>query len=318
MYRIHLDTDLGGDPDDLCALVMLLGWPDIQITGITTTQDHDGQRAGHVRHVLKMLGRENIPVASGARQSMTTGRVADPFPPGSVYWPDPVEPSLSGPTGAMDLLERSIRGGATIACIGPVTNIAMFEMFRGGMLKERRVVIMGGFIDPPDDGLPQWGPENDWNVQWDTRAMETVLNADIQITLVPYPVTMLAPLTESDLREIEHRGPVGELIARQSRAWAGEMDMAATGLGHAGLPDDLVNFHYDPVAAVVAIDWARARREVLRLMPYIENGILTLEPSDDGREIELITDIDGDGFREVFLDCVDNVESFVRDPRLRW
>jgi len=209
----------------------------------------------------------------------------------------------------MDLLERSIRGGAAIACIGPVTNIAMFETFRGGMLKDRRVTIMGGFIDPPGEGFPQWGPENDWNVQWDTRAMETVLNAETHITLVPYPVTMLAPLTEGDLREIEHGGPVGELIARQSRAWAVERGMAALGRSHAELPDDLVNFHYDPVTVAVAVDWAEARRKNARLMPYIENGVMTLEPSDEGRETELATEIDGAGFRELFLNCVERVEA---------
>ena len=36
---IHLDTDLGGDPDDACALAMLLGWPDVELVGITTTAD---------------------------------------------------------------------------------------------------------------------------------------------------------------------------------------------------------------------------------------------------------------------------------------
>ena len=39
MERIHLDTDLGGDTDDLCALAMLLKWPSVQITGITTNTE---------------------------------------------------------------------------------------------------------------------------------------------------------------------------------------------------------------------------------------------------------------------------------------
>jgi hypothetical protein len=43
--RIHLDTDLGGDTDDACALAMLLGWPDVEITGITTVADPGGRRA---------------------------------------------------------------------------------------------------------------------------------------------------------------------------------------------------------------------------------------------------------------------------------
>jgi inosine-uridine nucleoside N-ribohydrolase len=46
--RIHLDTDLGSDTDDACALVMLLGWPDVEITGITTVADSEGRRAASV------------------------------------------------------------------------------------------------------------------------------------------------------------------------------------------------------------------------------------------------------------------------------
>src|SRR5436189_172857 len=42
--RVHLDTDFGGDPDDACALAMLLGWPDVELVGITTTTDRGGRR----------------------------------------------------------------------------------------------------------------------------------------------------------------------------------------------------------------------------------------------------------------------------------
>lgn len=34
--KIHLDTNIGGDMDDLCALAMLLKWPDAEIAGIPT------------------------------------------------------------------------------------------------------------------------------------------------------------------------------------------------------------------------------------------------------------------------------------------
>ncbi len=58
--RIHLDTDLGGDPDDACALTMLLGWPDVEITGITTTIDRHGWRAACVPNRLQLAGRTDI------------------------------------------------------------------------------------------------------------------------------------------------------------------------------------------------------------------------------------------------------------------
>ncbi|MCX6029078.1 MAG: hypothetical protein NT169_07215 [Chloroflexi bacterium] len=31
MLKLHLDTDLGGDIDDLCALALVLNWPDKEI-----------------------------------------------------------------------------------------------------------------------------------------------------------------------------------------------------------------------------------------------------------------------------------------------
>jgi inosine-uridine nucleoside N-ribohydrolase len=40
--RVHVDTDFGGDPDDACAVTMLLGWPDVEIVGITTNLDAGG------------------------------------------------------------------------------------------------------------------------------------------------------------------------------------------------------------------------------------------------------------------------------------
>jgi inosine-uridine nucleoside N-ribohydrolase len=76
--RIHLGTDLGGDPDDACALAMLLGWPGVELVGITTTIDPGGRRAGCVAHCLKLAGRDDIPVAAGAGVSLTTLRRADP------------------------------------------------------------------------------------------------------------------------------------------------------------------------------------------------------------------------------------------------
>lgn len=308
MHRIHLDTDLGGDPDDLIALVALLGWPDVHVTGITTTQDHDGQRAGYVKLILHMLGRDDIPVASGARASMTTNRVADPFPTGSAYWPDAVPPSLSGPTDAMDLLERSIRGGATVVCIGPVTNIAMFETFRGDMLRKRRLVAMGGYLESSGPGYPLWGPDHDWNVQWDTRAMEKAINTEVALTLVPITTTIQAPLREADLPRIEATGPVGALIARQSRAWAVERDYARIGREHEALPDDLVNFHHDPLTVALALGWSGATVEARHLMPYIEDGVMSFEPSASGREIDVCTGVDSRALTETLLDALERAQ----------
>src|SRR5215216_6970657 len=78
MQKIHLDTDLGGDIDDLCALAMLLRWQgDVQLTGITTVAEAKGRRAGYVRYILGLEGKDKIPVAAGADVSQGFYRYAE-------------------------------------------------------------------------------------------------------------------------------------------------------------------------------------------------------------------------------------------------
>jgi purine nucleosidase len=54
--RLHLDTDLGGEIDDLCALAMLLGWPGVGLLAVTTVADDRGRRAGGARYAFDTAG----------------------------------------------------------------------------------------------------------------------------------------------------------------------------------------------------------------------------------------------------------------------
>src|SRR5215210_6677128 len=145
LMRIHLDTDFGGDPDDACALAMLLGWPGVDLVGITTIADARGLRAGYVEHVLKLAGRDDIPLAAGAGVSLTTLQVADPITDDERHWPGTLVSRPSAPGAALDLLLASIETGATIIAIGPYTNLALLEVARPGSLGGVPVVVMGGW-----------------------------------------------------------------------------------------------------------------------------------------------------------------------------
>jgi hypothetical protein len=57
VVKLHLDTDLGGDIDDLCALGMLLDWPGVELLAVTTVADDRGRRAGAARYALDLAGR---------------------------------------------------------------------------------------------------------------------------------------------------------------------------------------------------------------------------------------------------------------------
>lgn len=111
--KIHLDTDIGGDIDDLCALALLLRWPGAELLGITTVADGGGQRAGCVRYVLRQAGREDIPVAAGADAALPSFREYPGLPDHNAYWPEPVPPAPGPGEAALEghwLAARRSRG----------------------------------------------------------------------------------------------------------------------------------------------------------------------------------------------------------------
>ena len=301
--RIHLDTDLGGDTDDACALAMLLGWPEAEITGITTVADPGGRRAAYVAHLLHLAGRDDIPLAAGAEVSATTLGRADPVDD-ERHWPASVTPRPAPPGAALDLLERSLDTGATLVAIGPYTNLALLEISRIGSLRRQPVVVMGGWVEPPAPGLPRWGPEMDFNVQWDTRAAEVVA-ATARLTMVTLPATLSAHLRRADLPRLRAAGPLGQLLARQSEAHAETYQMEKLGRDNTGLPDDLLNFQYDPVACAVALGWSGATVEDIRVRPLRMDDVLSFQPHPNGRSTRIVLDVDGAAFREMWLSAVE-------------
>ncbi len=305
MTRIHLDTDLGGDPDDACALAMLLGWPEVELTGITTTCDRAGLRAAYVRHLLDLAGRPDIPVAAGAEVTLTHQGIADPILDDERHWPRSLAGRPSAPGAALDLLTHNMHQGATIVGIGAYTNLAMLEIMRSASLGHVPVVLMGGWINPPAEGLPQWGPEADWNVQWDPRAAEIVVASANDLTLATLPATMNAHLRAADLPRLRASGPLGKVLASQAEAYGPDAGMPQLGRAHSALPDDLLNFHYDPVACAVAVGWSGAVLEQMTLRIAKAGQEVRFEPVRGGQPVRVLTDLNGDDFRETWLSAVE-------------
>jgi purine nucleosidase len=304
---VHLDTDIGGDTDDACALAFLLGQPDVELAGVTTVADRAGRRAGYARHCLDLAGRDGIPVIAGAGLSMTTLQSAEPVTDDERYWSPGLPCYPSPPGAALDLLSRNVERGATLIAIGPWTNLALLEIALPGSLHQIPVVATGGWTGLRA-GLPSWGPEMDFNVQQDTTAAEIVA-ATADLTLVPLPVTLSAHLRAADLPRLRASGPLGELLARQGQAHGHDFEMAQMGRRHAGLPDDLLNFQYDPVACAVALGWPGATVEETRLQPVHQGELMRFEPWTAGRTIRMLTDLDSASFAEDWLNAVKAVQS---------
>jgi len=300
---LHVDTDFGGDPDDACALVMLLGWPDVEVTGVTTCLEVDGQRAGCAAHYLELLDRRDIPVAAGVEGSLTNDERHSPTWGDPRFWPEPVPARPGPPERALALLAASVERGAAIVAIGSFANLAALELARPGALSGARVVATAGWIDNPPAGYPRWGPAMDFNVQCDTRAA-AIVAAAADLTLVTLPASIRAVLRERDLAALGALGPVGALLARQSEAYAALANRRALVTEHTALPPDLVNFHWDPVTAAVAAGWPGAASSVRRLRTEYDGAVLRFVDDPEGRVTTVVTEVDGARFRGDWLTAV--------------
>ncbi len=88
------------------------------------------------------------------------------------------------------------------------------------------------------------------------------------------------------------------------------MDSGRADLGpaHAGLPDDLLTFHYDPVACAVAVGWPGAVVEEYTLDTVVEDGVLRWHERPDGRPVRVLTGMDGPAFTEAWLTAVETAQ----------
>lgn len=305
MTKLHLDTDLGGDIDDVCALAMLLKWPDLEITGITTVSDDQGRRAGYTRYMLNLAGRDDIPVAAGADVSLGGYRVRPGFPDETQYWPELVV-AAPGPLGAaLDLLENSIKQGAIVMGIGCYTNLALLERRSPGILHQANLVLMGGYIFPVRAGYPAWGNDMDWNIQVDVGSAQYVLQHAHPL-LVPLTVTVETALQRAHLPRLQQAGAMGQLLARQAEAHAQEYNNETLlGRPNPNVPDDLINFQHDPLACAIALGWNEGVIiEDIPLRLEIKDSWLHEIPDANGQPMRVVTQVNGSAFSAFWMDRI--------------
>ena len=300
MTRIHLDTDLGSDTDDLAALAILLGWPDVELTGVTTVSDPDGRRAGMTAYALEIAGRKDVPVVAGAQGSLAGFRIDLAFPD---HWPDPIVLRPAEPGAAVDRIVAAAKRGDRIVAIGPWTNLALVEASCPGLLASTQVVVMGGHVPPASPGFPASGPEDDTNVVQDVFAAKVVLDR-CRPLVVPLPICYRVTLRRSQLDALRSGGRLAGLLADQAEAHERELRRGDLGRAFAELPDDLLNFQYDPLACAVAAGWAGATIEALPVRSELADGLLRMSLEDGAPALRVVTAVDAAAFDDAWIDAV--------------
>jgi purine nucleosidase len=138
----------------------------------------------------------------------------------------------------------------------------------------------------------------------DTRAAEIVAAATGNLTLVTLPATMSAWLRAEDVPRLRKGGPLGALLAAQSEAHAKAAGFHDLGRAHPGLPDDLLNFHYDPVTVAAALGLPEVHQRETFLITHLDRGLLRFIPSAQGRAVRVVTEVDGPLFSRTWLSAV--------------
>lgn len=307
--KIHLDTDLGGDIDDICALAMLLRWSgDVQITGVTTVGEINGRRAGQAKYVLKLEGETDVPVAAGADISQGFYPYELGLPPEERYWTEPVAPLPSSSDKAVGLLKESVEQGAIIAAIGPYTNLYLLEKQYPGTLQNANIFLMGGYVYPPCEGFPQWKYSDDFNVQVDARSALCVIE-NSNPTFVPLSVTVETALRRKHLGKLRKAGALGRLLAKQAEAFVEDEKMEERFVKTCSkLPDDFINFQHDPLCCAIALGWNDGVEiKTIPLRTELRGGLIHQKIDTNGKPTQVVTKINGERFSQFWLETVAGV-----------
>ena len=129
---------------------------------------------------------------------------------GRVELPVPATPPVEA--HAVELMAEVVTAAerpVTLVAVGPLTNVALLAIRHPDVAARLgRVIVMGG-------GLARGNvtPAAEFNVFVDPEAAVRVLDAGLDVTLVPLNATHEAWLSEDDIEQVRSAGPIGTTVA---------------------------------------------------------------------------------------------------------
>jgi inosine-uridine nucleoside N-ribohydrolase len=214
--KVVFDTDCAYFNDDGAALVMLLNRPkQVEIEGMTVVPGNFWpiQGAEYMSHILKLMGRSDVPLFFGAQAPLVHTRAMVKKETGIEYLgafkTDP--PKFSGSVKAIDFLIETIEkspGKITVLGLGPMTNLAIALRMRPDLQsKIGRLVFMGGATH---------GQE--FNFWFDPEAAQIVLRSSIQKKVMfGLDICERVPIDKAHSDQITAHTPIADLY-RDDRA----------------------------------------------------------------------------------------------------
>src|SRR5438270_4166289 len=215
-FRVIIDTDPG--VDDALALLLAVRSPELKIEAITAV-------AGNVPleltlpnalRMVEIAGRDDIPVAAGAREPLLRRLVTATYAHGEnglggAVFPEPKRKPV--PETAAEFIRQIVRkypGEVTLLTIGPLTNVAAALQSDAELARMvRGLLMMGGSLSGGNIT-----PAAEFNIYVDPEAARIVFQSGIPITMVGLDVTRKTGLTDAHVRRLESaQNPVSQAAA---------------------------------------------------------------------------------------------------------
>ncbi|HZO73459.1 MAG TPA: nucleoside hydrolase [Ktedonobacteraceae bacterium] len=193
---VFLDTDIGDDIDDALALALILQSPEIALQGVSTVFGDTHRRARLAAHLLRVFGREDIPVAAGIVSPLQRHHRPSGVPQAAILDERERLPAISALSGPELLIQTALSSQKplTLICIGPLTNVATVLTVEPCInLAIGNIVMMGGSSCVP------WA---EWNVRSDIKAARVVLESGIPVTMIGFDVTTRCQLHTCDIEQL--------------------------------------------------------------------------------------------------------------------
>lgn len=213
---IILDCDPGHD--DAIAMVLALASPELDVKAITASAGNQtpDKTLRNVLRMLTLLGRQDIPVAGGARKPLMRELIIADNVHGESGLDGPAlpEPDFTPQAcTAVELMAKTLRESpqpVTIVATGTQTNVALLLNSHPELHdKIARIVMMGGAMV-----LGNWQPAAEFNIYVDPEAAEIVFQSGIPVVMAGLDVTHRAQIHGLDIERFRQVGnPVATIVA---------------------------------------------------------------------------------------------------------
>lgn len=300
--KLIIDTDPGHD--DAMALLYAIKRKNINVLAVTTVAGNSRieNTTRNAQYVLNLLGRDDVPLYSGAAKPLKRPLVQAVVHGTSGL--DGIDPSNecvltdNAPEKIVELVKQ-FPGEVTLLALGPVTNIARaIELDRDAMSLVKEIVIMGGAFTVP-------GNKNrvaEFNMYVDPEAAAIAVDLPVQKTFVPLDACNEIQLQMSDFELITNKS-IRDVLIKMNVPYMKnlQVDMNARG----ALMYDVLAAYFAANPSVCKLEQANvqieAKGEFTRGMTIIDQRPVTdsLPPN-----AQIVTFISGKEFKKDFIDTL--------------